>query len=148
MILNVAIPAHKAFAASRIADNEEVVAWELSPCYWPLGNLPVTRGSHRKEHNYLRRQSVFSGVHMKSVSELHTYTIIHVAILVHRAFPGPLFTKKTSSYGYRDPNYKPNTVWWPSQVYNGNPYTDKTASSLWIEAQDPASLAMPNSMKK
>ena len=48
--------------------------------------------------------------------------------------PGPLFTKKTPSYGYRDPHYKPKTVWRPSHVYNGNPYTDKTASS-WIEAQ-------------
>ena len=48
---------------------------------------------------------------------------------------GPLFTKTTPSYGYRDPHYKPKTVWRPSQVYNGNPYTDKTASSLWIEAQ-------------
>ena len=43
--------------------------------------------------------------------------------------PGPLFTKKTPSYGYRDPHDKPQTVWRPSQVYNGNPYTDKTASS-------------------
>ena len=42
---------------------------------------------------------------------------------------GPLFTKKTSSYGYRDPHYKPKTVWRPSQVYNGNSYTDKTGSS-------------------
>ena len=24
--------------------------------------------------------------------------------------PGPLFTKKTSSYGYRDPHYKPKTI--------------------------------------
>ena len=45
------------------------------------------------------------------------------------AQPGPLFTKKTPSYGYRNPHYKPETVWGPSQVYNGNPYTDKTASS-------------------
>ena len=43
--------------------------------------------------------------------------------------PGPLFTKKTPSYGYRDPHDKPKTVWLPSQVYTGNPYTDKTASS-------------------
>ena len=43
--------------------------------------------------------------------------------------PGPLFTKKTPSYGYRDPHYKPKVVWRPSQLYNGNPYTDKTASS-------------------
>ena len=48
---------------------------------------------------------------------------------------GPLFTKKTSSYGYRDPHDKPKTVWRPSQVYNGNLYTDKTASSQWIEAR-------------
>ena len=46
-----------------------------------------------------------------------------------------LFTKKMRSYGYKDPHYKPKTVWWPSQVYNGNPYTDKTAS-WWIEALD------------
>ena len=42
---------------------------------------------------------------------------------------GPLFTKKKLSYGYRDPHDKPKTVWRPSQVYHGNPYTDKTASS-------------------
>ena len=43
--------------------------------------------------------------------------------------PGPLFTKKMLPSEYRDPHYKPKTVWRPSQVYNGNPYTDKTASS-------------------
>ena len=36
---------------------------------------------------------------------------------------------KTPSYGYRDPHDKPKKVWRPSQVYNGNPYTDKTVSS-------------------
>ena len=40
-----------------------------------------------------------------------------------------LFTKKTPSYGYRDPHYKPKTFWRLSQVYNRNPYTDKMASS-------------------
>ena len=50
--------------------------------------------------------------------------------------PGPLFTKKRRSYWYRDPHYKPKTVCWPSQVYCGNPYTDKTASSKWIKALD------------
>ena len=53
----------------------------------------------------------------------------------NNTIPGPLFTKKTPSYGYRNPHYKHKTVWRPSQVYNGNPYTDKTASSQWIEAQ-------------
>ena len=43
--------------------------------------------------------------------------------------PGPLSTKKTPSYGYRDPHDEPKTVWWPSQVYNGNPYTAKTVCS-------------------
>ena len=45
---------------------------------------------------------------------------------VYPASPGPLFTKKTPSYGYRDPHDKPKTVWRPSQVYNGNTYTDTT----------------------
>ena len=38
-------------------------------------------------------------------------------------------------YGYRNPYYKLNTVWWPSQVYNGNHYTHKTASSWWVADQ-------------
>ena len=42
---------------------------------------------------------------------------------------GPLFTKKTPSYQYRDSHYKPETVVRPSKVYHGNPYTRKTASS-------------------
>ena len=42
---------------------------------------------------------------------------------------GPLFTKKTPAYRYRDSHDKPKTVWRPFQVYNGNAYTDKTASS-------------------
>ena len=46
-----------------------------------------------------------------------------------RIYTGPLFTKKMPSYGYRDPHHKPKTVWRLSQVYFGNPYTDKTASS-------------------
>ena len=43
-----------------------------------------------------------------------------------------LFTKKTPCYGYRDPHYKPKTVWRPSQVYNGNPYTDKTSGVFLV----------------
>ena len=39
---------------------------------------------------------------------------------------GPLFTKKDLVlHRYRNPHYKPETVWRLSQVYNGNPYTDK-----------------------
>ena len=47
---------------------------------------------------------------------------------------GYLFTKKTVSYGYQDPLYKPKTVWRPSQFYNGNPYANKTVSYWCIEA--------------
>ena len=47
----------------------------------------------------------------------------------NREIPGSLFSTKTPSYGYRDPHDKPKTVWRPSQVYNGNPYTDKTVFS-------------------
>ena len=35
---------------------------------------------------------------------------------------GLLFTKKVPSYEFRNPQYKPKTVWRPSQVYNGNHY--------------------------
>ena len=38
-------------------------------------------------------------------------------------------------YGYRNSNYRPKTVWWPSQVSNGNPYPDMTVPFSWIEAQ-------------
>ena len=38
-------------------------------------------------------------------------------------------TKKTPAYRYTDSHDKPKTVWRPSPVYNGNAYTDKTASS-------------------
>ena len=41
----------------------------------------------------------------------------------------------TPSYVYRNPLYKPKTVWRPSQVYNDNLYIHKTASSQWIVAQ-------------
>ena len=43
-----------------------------------------------------------------------------------RLYLGPLFTIKTPSYGYKNPHYKPKTFWWPSQVYNRNPYANKT----------------------
>ena len=62
------------------------------------------------------------------------YNVCSCQMLRRQVNTGPLFTKKTPSYGYRDPHDKPKTVWRPSQVYNGNPYTDKTASSSWIEA--------------
>ena len=58
-------------------------------------------------------------------------------------WPGPLFTKKTPSYGYMDPHYKTETVWRPSQVYDGNPYTDKTASSQWIETPVSVLVSVP-----
>ena len=48
---------------------------------------------------------------------------------------GPLLTKTTSPNGNRNSHYKPKTVWRPSQVYNGNAYTNNTMSSSSIEAQ-------------
>ena len=40
---------------------------------------------------------------------------------------------KTPCYGYRNPHNKHKTVWRPSQVNTGNPYTNKTVSSRWME---------------
>ena len=34
-----------------------------------------------------------------------------------------------------NPHYKPKTVWWLPQVYNGAAYTNKTVSSSWIRVQ-------------
>ena len=56
-------------------------------------------------------------------------SVVLLAVWLDNPNTGPLFTKKTPSYGYRNPLYKPKTVWPPYQVYNGNPYTDKTVSS-------------------
>ena len=50
-------------------------------------------------------------------------------IVIENVMPGPLFTKKTPFYQYRDSHYKPETVVRPSSVYNKNPYTRKAASS-------------------
>ena len=62
--------------------------------------------------------------------EIHTFSFNKVHLKMSSAkwqqfCVGSLFTKKMLSYGYRDPNYKPKTVWRPSQVYDRNPYTDK-----------------------
>ena len=43
------------------------------------------------------------------------------------ASPGPLFTKKTPSCWYRNPHYKPETVFKPSRVYNRDSCTRITA---------------------
>ena len=32
---------------------------------------------------------------------------------------------------YKNPHYKPEMVVRPAQVYNGNPYANKTVSSSW-----------------
>ena len=58
----------------------------------------------------------------------------YICVIYLPISPGPLFTKKMSCYGYRNPHYKPKMVWWPSHVYNGNPHTNKTVFSWWIQA--------------
>ena len=55
-------------------------------------------------------------------------------LFIHPNSSWPLFTKQTSYYGYRNPNYKLKMVWQPSQVCNGNPSNNKTVSSLRIPA--------------
>ena len=50
------------------------------------------------------------------------------------SFCWPLFIKKTYLW-YRNPHNKPKTAWRPSQVYNGNPFINKTVSSYGMNAQ-------------
>ena len=70
------------------------------------------------------------GVMSHALVVLHKYNCpsANVASLNQKNW-GPLFTKKTPSYQYGDSHYKPETVVRPSKVYNGDPYTRKTASS-------------------
>ena len=86
--------------------------------------------STRFPHFNLRNIHVLIGCMGDNIIIFAAYTITRFG----RKLPGHLFTKKTPSYGYRNPHYKPKTVWRPSQVYNGNPYSNKTAFSEWIEA--------------
>ena len=65
--------------------------------------------------------AVFAAVRQHSISHICSNTWF-------------LFTKKMPSYRYMDPHYKPKRVWRPSQVYNGNLYTNKTVSSQWKAA--------------
>ena len=54
---------------------------------------------------------------------------------------GPLFTKKMPFNRYRSSHYKFRTCWWQAHVYNGNPNTNKTLSSKWIEVLDYSSVS-------
>ena len=60
----------------------------------------------------------------------------HYMLLSSHANTSNLFFKISinykNSYGYRNSHYKYETVWRPSQIYNCNPYTNKTVSSGWI----------------
>ena len=69
---------------------------------------------------------MLSGIHVSGGDRMGETSVAPGLSLT--ASPGPLFTKKTPSYGYRDPHDEAKTVWRLYQVYNGNPYTDKTAS--------------------
>ena len=48
---------------------------------------------------------------------------------------GPLLTIPAPPLGYRNPHYKPRTIWRLSHVYNGNYHTNKTVSLYWKDAQ-------------
>ena len=43
--------------------------------------------------------------------------------------------KKIPPYRHRNPHYKSQVVWRPSEIYHGNPHVNKMISSEWIEAQ-------------
>ena len=81
-------------------------------------------------HIYIMLISQHGNIQMHvSIVTLKTKSCHNANFISIGGSTGPLFIKKTPSYGYRNPHYKPKTVVRLSQVYNGNPYTDKTASS-------------------
>ena len=70
--------------------------------------------------------------HSESLNRIFRYTNLYLCQLNPIIDSGSLFTKMTPSYGCRNPHYKPQTVWRPSQLFNGNPYTNNTVF-YWIE---------------
>ena len=55
-----------------------------------------------------------------------------VVVRIRTTLPVSLWVSiqwNTPSYGYRNPHYRPKTICWPSQVYNGNPDINKTVFS-------------------
>ena len=101
-------------------------SWYLKLLVTPLFVQQILHADIKKRHEL---QGSFCACTQPMRDDTTLYHHLSLVGHIHKMIPGPLFTKKTPSYGYRDPHYKPKTVWRPSQVYNGNPYTDKTASS-------------------
>ena len=56
----------------------------------------------------------------------HSASICYNTQFIWQLILGLYSLRRRRLNGYRDPHDKPETVWRPSQVYNGNPYTDKT----------------------
>ena len=102
----------------RLVDNDALIAWLIIILYVCLNSIAL-------QFDKLLGSNVTDVL----VNFQRATVMMTSSLAAPNSDPGPLFTKKTPSYGYRDPDDKPKTVWRPSQVYNGNPYTDKTASS-------------------
>ena len=80
------------------------------------------------------RQFVYHRVHANKKEALKLWSAIRQPYFtgseaLFKRTPRHLFTIQQTPSWYRNPHYKPKTVWWPSQVYNGNRYTSKTVSS-------------------
>ena len=110
----------------------------LQICCFPLRRAPLT-----PVKNMISILNIKSSIYDSYLDKFLQILILMNVWECHRRWTGigleigvgPLLTKKTSPYGYRNSHYKPKTVWRPSQVYNGNAYTNNTMSSSSIEAQ-------------
>ena len=103
--------------------------WKHFSCYWPflggihwsLVNSPYKGQWHGALMFSLICAWINGWVNNREAGDLrchcaHYDVIVIIAGLLHKLSTGPPFTKKIMSYWFR----------WPSQVYNGNPCTNKT----------------------
>ena len=100
-------------------------------------SLVFVRGIHRWPGNSQHKRPVtrkmfpFDDVIVYR-TDFTTRLWAHISNIVEKwsySYAWPLFTKKTPSYKYRNPHFKPKTVWRPPHVYNGNPYTNETVNT-------------------
>ena len=72
--------------------------------------------------------------YISSASETVSFASLVTLTVVNSGISYELLLAVYISYWHGNPRYKPKPVWWPSELYNGNPYTNMTVSSKGMEA--------------
>ena len=126
----------------KLKKRQENRGSDVTQFSWPILYSHIIQSNWIRSHSMLQRVIVFSHYSIK----LDKNSLCYRGLLNHHIIYGwgvdeeslslAIFTKKHRLMGIGNPiiTYKPGMVWRPSQVYNGDPYTNKMGSSWWIEA--------------